>query len=80
VVFSARYDPRGVMTPADIAHGFIETPSKVEEIVLNVGSTHKKGSFCDKDRRIVERELKEIKHTKQGTERKERVNKKDYGS
>jgi hypothetical protein len=51
----------------------------VEEIVLNVGSTHTKRrvdthkSFATKiEGRIVERELKEIKHTQQGTERKEK--------
>jgi hypothetical protein len=64
--------PYGSNNPADIAHGVIETPSKVEEIVLNVGSTHTKGHFATKtEGRTVERELKEIKHKKKGTERKE---------
>jgi hypothetical protein len=71
VTFSAWLDLPGVITPADIAHGFIErrkpphhdkvqsrgSKTEEEEIVLNVASIHK-GHFATKtEGRTVEKEI-----------------------
>jgi hypothetical protein len=51
-----------------------------EEMVLNVASTHKVHFATKTEGRTVEREFLEIKHTKEGTKKKEKKLKRKWTS